>query len=186
MTIRCLQCGIEQEGKSRCGSCGFAFESRKDPVVSLVRKGFRAGLAVILVLMLAAGSLVWYQTRSKPDAGHDEKGKVPWIMDHDQGLALSRESGRPAMLFFTAAWCGYCRKMIREVFSEDAVVRATSRVVSVFIDVDQHADLMDRYAIRGVPAVYFLAPGGKILHKLIGARDAKAILTMIDQVAPPP
>ena len=39
-----------------------------------------------------------------PDAMADHKGKLPWVMDYEQGLNEARMTGKPIMLFFTADW----------------------------------------------------------------------------------
>ena len=142
-------------------------------------------LGVIDVILVLLGLVYWWNGRNGLDHREGgDTGTVPWTFDYEKGLEMAEQTGRPSMVFFTASWCGYCKKMIRGAFSDPAVTRASGRVVPVFVDVDKRQDLMDAFDIRGVPAVYFLAPDGEILHRLVGERDAKAILTMIQQVAP--
>jgi thiol:disulfide interchange protein len=192
MTMTCPKCGSEKEQGNHCAVCGLALGQETAPDTALEtapaagrRRGRPgSGPALILALALAAGIVFWLQDKKAGEVRHTENGKVPWVMDYEQGLSLARETGRPVMVFFTASWCGYCTQMVKGAFSEDAVVRAMEGLVPVFVDVDLRNDLMDGYAIRGVPTLIFLDSEGKRLTELSGARDGKAVITVIRELLP--
>jgi thioredoxin:protein disulfide reductase len=83
----------------------------------------------------------------------------------DDTLRVALASGQPAMLDFTASWCGPCHELERLTFT-DRRVRQKAREFRTFrVDLTSYnspeAERWRRdYGITGVPTVVFLAPGG--------------------------
>ena len=73
----------------------------------------------------------------------------------DQLLARCRATGKPAMLYFTTSWCGYCRKLERETLSDPAVGQHMSGYVNVHYDGESAVGqpLAKRFGVRGFPTL---------------------------------
>jgi len=97
-------------------------------------------------------------------------------------MVLAKETGLPVMLFFTADWCGYCKKLIRAAFSNDKVAEAVSRVIPILVDIDKNTTAGPAYKIRGVPTVIFLDSKGRRVETFTGARDAGTYINAIEDV----
>jgi thiol:disulfide interchange protein DsbD len=83
----------------------------------------------------------------------------------DAHLAATLASGRPAMLDFSADWCIPCRKLERATFSNRDVIARARAFTTYRVDLTSYNSpdaerWIKQYAIRGVPTVLFLAPGG--------------------------
>lgn len=105
---------------------------------------------------------------------------------HDLPLAdvqaRSRSQGRPALLFFTADWCGYCFKLEQLTFSQPRVQqRLRSGFVAVEYDVDQAVgkQLAAQYGARGFPTVLVLDASGGCLGRIVGFKAADEFLQAI-------
>ncbi len=62
--------------------------------------------------------------------------QIQWYTDYNQALQVARQSNKPILLFFTGSdWCGWCKKMVQEVFSSPDFVQAMGNNF-VFVDVD--------------------------------------------------
>lgn len=132
-------------------------------------------LALALVLLLVTGCF----------AGPDDSpaAKIRWVEDLPEGLRLAKETGKPAMLYFTADWCGPCVELKKYVFSDKRVAAASSRLVNIYIDVDKNYDTLAAYKVRGIPAIFFLKPGGEIAERFSGDRSVAGFVKQMNAVA---
>jgi thiol:disulfide interchange protein DsbD len=132
-------------------------------------------LALTLVLSLVTGCF----------AGTDDNpaAKIQWVQDLTEGLRLAKETGKPAMLYFTADWCAPCLELKKYVFSDKRVAAAASRLVNIYIDVDKNYDALAAYKVRGIPAIFFLNPGGEIVERFSNDRSVAGFVKKINAVA---
>src|SRR5688572_16494609 len=100
------------------------------------------------------------------------KELVPWRSD----LAAAREEGRrankPVFAYFTAEWCGPCQSMKGTTWADADVETALRDFIPVKIDIDQHKDLAEAYAIDAVPTFAVLDEEGRVLKTTSGALRA--------------
>ena len=93
---------------------------------------------------------------------------VEWETDFKKALATAKTSGKYIMLDFSGSdWCGWCIKLEKEVFSQDAFKDfAEKNLVCVLVDFprkknqtgeqkQQNRDLATKYGIRGSIPFYF-------------------------------
>ncbi|HEX8913753.1 MAG TPA: thioredoxin family protein, partial [Humisphaera sp.] len=67
------------------------------------------GLWFVLFLfvgVLAVAGVSRYVNRPPPEAG-----LIPWQADYAAARELAAKEKRPVLVYFTAGWCGYCRKL---------------------------------------------------------------------------
>ena len=104
-------------------------------------------------------------------------GAVPgeWTMDFDAAKALAGETGLPLLLNFTGSdWCGWCRLMDRQVFSQETwKTYAKEHFVLVWLDFPQNKALvpeafaernnrlLQEFEIGGFPTFILLDPDGQ-------------------------
>ncbi len=118
---------------------------------------------------------------TEPGAGAGET--IEWVTSHAEGLRLARETGRPALVFFTADWCGPCVEMKKYIWSERRVVAASRKLVAIYLDADKEPEAFAGYKVRGIPAVFFLSPQGDKIASFSGERSAVNLARQIDAVA---
>jgi len=142
---------------------------------------WKAALAA-LALVLGGTAL---QAAERPAETGAEPGK--WTMDFDAAKRVAAEKHLPLFLNFTGSdWCGWCKLMDREVFSQDAwKTWAAEKLMLVWIDfpsdkslvpmgyVLRNRTLADSFGVRGYPTYILLAEDGETLLGRLGAsRDA--------------
>ncbi len=103
-------------------------------------------------------------------------GELRWQTDVRVGLQQSRASGKPMLIQFTADWCHYCRKMKSTTYADSSVTSyVDSKFIPVMLDADQHAEIVKKLNLRGLPATVIVAPDLTILNKLNGYQSAEKL-----------
>lgn len=101
-----------------------------------------------------------------------------WKTDLDVALKEANTQGKNVLVNFTGSdWCGWCIKLDKEVFSQDAFEQfAAKELVLVKIDFPRRSEqsealkaqneaLAEKHGIRGFPTIMLLSPEGELLGK---------------------
>jgi thiol:disulfide interchange protein DsbD len=95
---------------------------------------------------------------------------VVWDSDLEASLTASAASGKPVIIDFTADWCAACKELEHFTYTDPAVIQCSADFEPVMLDMtatnDANAVLQKRYAVKGLPAVFFICPGGEVLSDL--------------------
>jgi thiol:disulfide interchange protein DsbD len=93
------------------------------------------------------------------------RGHLRW--EASEQVARVRASGeaRPVLIDFTAEWCGACKELARETFSDASVMAEASRFVAVKVDATEEDDpnvdqVKNKYHVIGLPTVILLGKNG--------------------------
>ena len=101
-----------------------------------------------------------------------------WETDLKKASSAAKASGRYILLDFSGSdWCGWCIKLEKEVFSQEAFNDFSEKnLVCVLVDFprkkkqtgelkQQNRDLATKYGIRGYPTIIILSPDGEPVDK---------------------
>jgi len=80
-----------------------------------------------------------------------------------ESIGKGVKAKKPALLFFMADWCGYCRKMTPEVEGFRKDYGDQINVVQINIEADYRAG--DLYLVNGVPVIVMLDANGSIFRR---------------------
>ena len=86
---------------------------------------------------------------------------------------------RPAVVDFSAVWCGPCRSIAPVI--EGLASEYGDRVTVATVDIDDNPRLAAKYGVRSVPTV-MLFEGGGVKRVLVGARSAQEYRSSIDEL----
>ena len=92
---------------------------------------------------------------------------------------LVLDSPQPAVVDFSAAWCGPCRSIAPVI--EGLANDYADRVTVATVDIDDNPRLAAKYGVRSVPTVMLFA-GGDVKRVLVGARSAQEYRAGIDEL----
>jgi thioredoxin 1 len=84
--------------------------------------------------------------------------------------------GKPVLIDFYADWCGPCRLQTPRI--EELKKRMGESVEVKKINVDQHMDLANRYAIQVVPTLV-IEKDGKVVRRLEGLTDTGTLESIL-------
>ena len=130
-----------------------------------------AGLAVLVILAAVHFS-------GGKDWSH-HTGKVPFIVGYEKGLEKAKLLQKPRMLFFTTTWCGWCKKLAEESFTDEEAVRELDAFVPVLVDCDVEKDVAQRFGVHGFPTVRFVNAENEELAAMNGYAPAEHFLRVI-------
>jgi thiol:disulfide interchange protein len=74
------------------------------------------------------------------------------IKNYQDALKASEKNKKPIVVFFSAEWCPYCKKMEKEVLSDDTVQKSLQKVNFVKVDVDKERDIATKFGIQKIPS----------------------------------
>jgi thioredoxin-related protein len=93
----------------------------------------------------------------------------------EEVLALARVEQKTIFMDAYATWCGPCKMMDRNTFSDEDVSRLyNARFVNVKMDMEKGEGpaLAERYGVRAYPTLLFIDGNGDVVHRAVGYHDA--------------
>jgi len=94
--------------------------------------------------------------------------KIAWQTSLPAALQMAKRTGKPVMVDFYATWCGPCKLLDKEVYTNADVVKEAKKWISVKIDADKNPALVEKYKVTGFPTLTFIKPDGSIMKTQAG------------------
>ncbi|MBI5362268.1 MAG: thioredoxin fold domain-containing protein [Planctomycetes bacterium] len=118
------------------------------------------------------------QVGAKPVAdAHAGHGKLDWFQGtYAELLAEAKKTNKPIFMDYWTTWCGWCKKLDSDTFSDAGVVEQMKSVLCYSVDAEQSdpkaemdgARLAQRYGVRGYPYLVFADPSGELCDRISG------------------
>ena len=100
------------------------------------------------------------------------------------------------MVHFTATWCGWCKKMEKESYTDTSVTKLLAKnfvLSKVWGDQDSLFDIdgyqiserqlgQTQYGVRSFPTLAFISPEGQNLGVLPGYQNATSLIKVLEFV----
>ncbi len=125
----------------------------------------------------------------------DEKTKLRWWSFND-GMAEAQKSGKKVMIDVYTDWCGWCKKMDKDTYSDGSVADyLTKKYVAVKLNAESsktleyrgkaytERELAQAFGINGYPSIIFLTESGDPITVYPGYADAGHFKTVLSYIA---
>lgn len=92
------------------------------------------------------------------------------------------EAGKPIFVDLSTVWCGYCKKMKRNVYTNAAVAQAMNAgFIPLALDGEKSegAELVSTLGINGFPTLLILDAQGNVIKKNTGYLDAQQLIAFL-------
>ena len=104
-----------------------------------------------------------------------------WYTDLETAQKVAIASNKLIVVDFWAHWCGPCKKMDRDVWSEEEVKDIMDNYVPLRIDFDIKKNLINQYGVKGIPYVVIMDANGMVLHNNLGYTNKQQTLNVLKQ-----
>jgi thiol-disulfide isomerase/thioredoxin len=71
---------------------------------------------------------------------------------YNEALQKSGELGKLVLVFFTADWCMWCKKMKQETMTDQKVQSVLKNYILVYVDTDKYRALAKEYSVESLPS----------------------------------
>lgn len=112
------------------------------------------------------------------------EGSPKFGTDYKAALETAKKEHKPVVVVFSAAWCGPCQSMKKNVYPSKEVTPLHDKFVWAYLDVDQDANAAaaTKYGVQGIPHIQFLSADGKDLGNQIGGTSSGDFAGTLEKV----
>jgi thioredoxin 1 len=137
---------------------------------------------IILILMLGVGFASCKSTSKTIDT--TAANSISWSSSSTLAEAKqsATEAGKPIFVDVSTAWCGYCKKMMKNVYTDEAVAQAMNAgFIPLALDGEKSdgAELVSTLGINGFPTLLILDAQGNVIKKNTGYLDAQQLIAFL-------
>ncbi|MBX7056427.1 MAG: thioredoxin family protein [Leptospirales bacterium] len=126
-----------------------------------------------LLLVVAMAGLSPLSLNSRPQ---DADGQIK------EALEQAGRNQQPLMLDFYADWCGYCRRLVEDVYPNPVVREISVRFLQLRVNGDRFRAISRRYRVQGFPTQVFLNADGSEIDRIDGYLPAGEFARRLRQI----
>lgn len=139
-----------------------------------------------LILLISAVCTLHTIAFSQDRESLQDAQPIRWTANPPNAIQLQQATGRPLLIYVTADYCGYCRKMERDTWSNGGVSqKIRDRFIPLKLDAEKHAEIVSRLGIKGLPTTIVFNGAGEHVQTVSGYSRPEALLTVLEAASPP-
>ncbi len=113
---------------------------------------------------------------------YSDSWAISWQNDMTLAIEKAKSEGKPVMADLYTSWCGWCKKLDKDVYEDPEVNTLSERFVCVKVDCGIHKDASIKYGVRGYPTIVFFNSDGGVEETVVGYRGAQAFAEIMKKV----
>lgn len=134
-------------------------------------------------------------TEGKSSTSKDDPSIIKWF-PYPDALKKARKENKHVFVHFTATWCGWCKKMERETYTDTTIIKLLNKnfvCSKVWGDTDtmfnidgyqitERALAQTQFGVRSYPTLWFISPTGAKVGPVPGYRPADQLSKVLEFV----
>jgi len=141
----------------------------------IMRSILTIATGIIMMILVAAQNPNIENTNADVSAIQFKSGS--W----NEILAMAKKENKPIFIDISASWCGYCKRMKANVFTDIEVAKYyNSTFINVSVDGEkgEGIELVKKYGVKGYPTFVFLNPDGSLAFQTSGYHNQEKFLEL--------
>ena len=118
---------------------------------------------------------------AKPQA-QVSASSVDWIRDIKLAWQIAKTQDKPILIDFYTEWCGWCKRLEKDTYSNNQVQQSLEKFVCVKIDAEKNRALAREYKVNGFPSTVFLRSSGQLIEVVPGYFPPQDFLKLLDNI----
>ena len=114
-------------------------------------------------------------------AGHSQNSS--WLTSFEAAQKVAVATDKLIIIDFYASWCGPCKKMDSEAFSDPEIAEIMDHFVLLRLDFDGQMKMRTKYNVNSIPYVFVTDSHGEVLNKQSGYNGKERFKNMIEKYA---
>ncbi len=98
---------------------------------------------------------------------------IGWQRDFEKAKEIAKSENKPMMIPFYTDWCGWCKKLDSDTYSNKQVAELAKEFVCVKINAEQQQNLARDFNVAGFPYIVFLTAEGSQIANIPGYLPAE-------------
>jgi thioredoxin-related protein len=110
--------------------------------------------------------------------------EIAWKTSLKSALQAAKKSDQIVMIDFYTDWCGWCKKLDEDTYSNRKVIEAAGKMISVKLDAEngEGKPAAAKYKVRGFPTILFLDSSGGVVGKVGGYMPPEPFMKKLTQI----
>lgn len=103
-----------------------------------------------------------------------------WYRSFEDAQKLALASEKFILVDFWATWCGPCKKMDRESWSQPEVQELMTNFIPLQIDIDSNQALAKQYSVLGIPYIFIMDGNGTVVYKSMSYKPKAEVIKLLE------
>jgi thiol-disulfide isomerase/thioredoxin len=102
-----------------------------------------------------------------------------WMTSFEDAQKIAIATNKFILVDFWATWCGPCKRMDSESWSDPEVQTLMNSFVPLKIDIDIEKNISRKYSVRGIPYVFIMDPNGEIVFQQMSYMRKSEVIILL-------
>ncbi|WP_405607427.1 thioredoxin family protein [Polaribacter sp. Asnod1-A03] len=111
----------------------------------------------------------------------NKSNATQWMSSFEDARKMAISTNKLILVDFWAIWCGPCKRMDSESWSDAELQGVINNFIPLKIDIDTDKQMSKKYSVRGIPYVFILDPNGEIVFSKMSYMNKNEVKQLLNK-----